>query len=126
MAAGVQVTMPAQHSVGSHQQPQTVQAGPGQLVQQRGQLGPIGRLEPDPLATELTVQHRQLMPQGEDLRVLVTVTARQQPQQRERVRDTQVRQSQQHEAASSRSHRRRSVGATLDQTKIKSETLRGL
>jgi hypothetical protein len=32
------------------------------------------------LPAELAVQYRELMPQGEDLRVLVAVTARQQPQ----------------------------------------------
>jgi hypothetical protein len=41
---------------------------------------------------ELALQHGQLVPQHEDLRVLVLVTARQQPQQREHVRDTQVGQ----------------------------------
>jgi hypothetical protein len=74
-------------------------------VQQRGQPGPIDRLEPDLLPVELALQHRELVAQRQDLDVLVAVTARQQPQQRERVRDTQVRQSQQHAAASSRSQR---------------------
>lgn len=52
---GMQVTVPAQHSVGPHQQPQTVQGRLRQLVQQRGQPGPIDRLEPDPLLAELAV-----------------------------------------------------------------------
>jgi hypothetical protein len=73
-------------------------------VQQRGQPRPIDRLEPDPLPVELALQHRELVTQREDLDVLVPVATRQQSQQRERVRDAQIRQSQQHEAASSRSH----------------------
>ncbi len=56
-----QVTMPAQHSVGPHQQPQAIQAGPGQRAEQRGQPGPIGQLELDPLPAELAVQHRELV-----------------------------------------------------------------
>jgi hypothetical protein len=76
-------------------------------VQQRGQPGPVGWIEPDSLPVELALQYRELVAEGEDLRVLVLVAARQQPRQRERVGDTQVRQSQQHEAASSRSHQRR-------------------
>jgi hypothetical protein len=61
MAAGIQVTVPTQDRVGPHQQPQTVQAGSGQPVQQRGQPGPIGWVEPDPLSVELAVQHRELV-----------------------------------------------------------------
>jgi hypothetical protein len=38
------------------------------------------------------MQHRELVAQREDLNVLVAVAARQQSQQRERVRDAQVRQ----------------------------------
>lgn len=37
---------------------------------------PISRLEPDPLPTELALQHRDLIPQGQDLRVLVAVITR--------------------------------------------------
>ena len=55
----------------------------------------IGRSEPDPLPVELALQHRELMAQRQDLHVLVPIAARQQPQQRERVRDAQVRQAQQ-------------------------------
>ncbi|MFC7534645.1 VOC family protein [Actinoplanes sp. GCM10030250] len=58
VAAGMQVTVPAQDRVGPHQQ---AQAGSGQRVQQRGQPCPIGRLEPDPLFAELTVQHGELV-----------------------------------------------------------------
>jgi len=62
-------------------------------------------LEPDPLAAEVALQHDDLMAQREDLGVLVPIGARQQPPPRERVRDTEVRQSKEHEAASSRGHR---------------------
>jgi hypothetical protein len=71
----MQVTVPAQDRVGSHQQPQVPQSRPGEPAEQRGQPCPVGRLEPDPLRVELALQNRELVPQGEDLRVLVTVTA---------------------------------------------------
>jgi hypothetical protein len=74
-------------------------------VQQRGQQRSIGRGEPDLLRAELALQHRDLVPQRQDFDVLVSITDRQQPQQRERVRHTQVCQSKEHERASSRSHR---------------------
>lgn len=90
-----------------------MQAASRELVQQRSQPGPIGRLEPDPLPVELAVEHRELVTQAEDLRVLVPVTARQQPQQCEHVRDPQIRQSKQHKATSSRSHQRRSAVSDL-------------
>jgi hypothetical protein len=50
-----------QDSVGPHQQPQTVQAGSGELVQQRGQPCSVGWFESDPLIAELAVQHRELV-----------------------------------------------------------------
>jgi hypothetical protein len=93
VAAGSQVTIPAQHRIRPYQQPQALQARSGQPVQQRRQTRPVGRVEPYPLPIKLTLQHRELMTQGEDLRVLVAVASRQQRQQRERVRDPQVRQS---------------------------------
>jgi hypothetical protein len=57
-------------------------------------------LEPDRLPAELALQYRELVPEREDLDVLVAIAAWQQPQQRERVGDAQVRQSKQHEPAS--------------------------
>jgi hypothetical protein len=75
-------------------------------MQQRGQPRPIDRCEPDVLPVELTLQHRELMPQREDLDVLVAVAAGQQSQQRERVGDAQIRQPEQHKAGSSLNHRR--------------------
>jgi hypothetical protein len=65
---------------------------------------PIDRLEPNLLPGELALQHRELVTQRQDLEVLVPVAVRQQSQQPKRVRNAQVRQSQQHEAASSRSY----------------------
>jgi hypothetical protein len=106
VATGKQVAVPAQDRVGPHQQSQALQAGLREAVQQCGQPCPVGWFETDP-PVELALQHSELMAEGEDLGVLVAVAARQQPQQRERVGDAQVRQSQQHEAASSRSHQRR-------------------
>jgi hypothetical protein len=79
VAAGVQVAMPAQHCVRADQQPYVLQRRPGQRVEQGGEPGPVGRFESDPLPTELALQHRKLMPQGQDLGVLVTVAAWQQP-----------------------------------------------
>jgi hypothetical protein len=61
VAARMQGTVPAQDGVGSYQQPQTVQAGSGQPVQQRGQPCPVGWLEPDRLSVELAVQYRELV-----------------------------------------------------------------
>jgi hypothetical protein len=74
-------------------------------VQQRGQECSVGWLESDLLWAEVALQHRDLMAQREDLGVLVPITARQQPHQCECVGDTKVGQSEEHEAASSRSRR---------------------
>ncbi|MGC9671303.1 hypothetical protein ACNTMW_32760 [Planosporangium sp. 12N6] len=98
--------MPLEDRVGPDQQPQTPQGRPWQRVQKRGQPRPIGRFEPDLLPAELALQHCELMTQRQDLNVLVAIAAWQQSQQREQVRDAQVRQSKEHESASSRSHRR--------------------
>ena len=48
------------------------------------------------LSGPLPLQDRELVTQREDLRVLVPVAHRQQPQQREHVRHTEIGQSQQH------------------------------
>ncbi len=66
------------------------------------QQRPVRLLEPDLLRAKLALHHGDLMAQREDLGVLVPITARQQPQQRERFRDTEICQSKEHEAASSR------------------------
>src|SRR4051812_28907243 len=47
------------------------------------------------LGAQLPLQHREPMAQREDLYILVAFAHRQQTQEGERIRDTQVRQSQQ-------------------------------
>ncbi|MET7766774.1 hypothetical protein ABZS71_34135 [Streptomyces sp. NPDC005393] len=69
-------------------------------MQQRSQERPIARREPDLVLAKLAFQHGDLVAQGEDLRVLVPIGHRQQAQHRERVRHTQVSQSQQHDRSS--------------------------
>ena len=98
MPAGDQVAVPAQHGLRPDQQPEPAQHVAGERVQQRGQQRPVSRSEPDLLAAQLPLQDRDLMAESEDLGVLVPVAHRQQPQQRERVRHAEVRQSQQHSA----------------------------
>jgi len=56
VSVGEEVTVPAQHCVGEYQQPQSLQTWFRGPVQQRGQPGPVGRVEPDPLAAELTLR----------------------------------------------------------------------
>jgi hypothetical protein len=107
VTAGEQVTMPTQDRIRLHQQPQPAQLGPGQMVQQCRQPRPVGPIEPHPLAIELALQDRELVPQGENLGIFIAVAAREQPQERERVRDPQIRQPQQHDPASSPSHQHR-------------------
>ena len=75
VAARDQVAMPGQDRVGVYQQPQAPQCRPGQRVKQSGQQRPVGGLEPDALATEVALQHADLMAQREDFRVLVATTA---------------------------------------------------
>ncbi|KUL43867.1 hypothetical protein ADL28_42100 [Streptomyces violaceusniger] len=71
-------------------------------MQQRRQERPIARREPCSITTELTLEHCDLMAEGQDLRILVPVAHRQQTQQRERVGHSQVGQSQQHGRSSCR------------------------
>jgi hypothetical protein len=61
-------------------------------VEQRGHKRAIGRREPDFVGRELALQHGDLVAQDEYLGVLSVITDREQAQQRERVRDTQVGQ----------------------------------
>jgi hypothetical protein len=62
-------------------------------VQQRRQQRPITSAEPRFLSTQLALQHRDLVAQDEDLGVLGPIAHRQQPQEREPVRHTEIRQS---------------------------------
>jgi hypothetical protein len=84
--------VPAQEGVWAYQQPQAAQGGPGESVQQRGQEDAICRGEADFLGSELALQHGDLVAQDEYLGVLIVITDREQAEQRERVRDTQVGQ----------------------------------
>ncbi|MFE5124199.1 hypothetical protein [Streptomyces sp. NPDC056669] len=65
-------------------------------MQQRCQECSIARRDTVLFFAELAFQHGDLVAQGEDFGVLVPVGHRQQTQHRERVRHTQVSQSQQH------------------------------
>ncbi|MFJ8026109.1 hypothetical protein [Streptomyces sp. NPDC096311] len=102
MAARDQIAVPAQHRVRTHHQPNPVQHLGGQAVRQRCQERAIAWREPNPLATEVALQHRDLMAQGEDLCVLVPIAHGQQAQHGERGRHGQVGQSQQHDRSSCR------------------------
>jgi hypothetical protein len=62
-------------------------------VEQNGQQRSIAGAEPDRPVAELTLQHGELVPQHQDLSVLVVVAAGEQPQQRNHVRDTKVGQA---------------------------------
>ena len=72
--------MPAQNRFGAHQQPDPAEQAAGEPVQQDGQERPVARGEPRPGRAQLPLQDRDLVAQHQDLRVLVPVTHRQQPQ----------------------------------------------
>jgi hypothetical protein len=95
-----QVAVPAQDGVRSHQQPQSAQHLAGQRREQGGEEGPVPGRELHPISAELPFQNGDLMPQSQNLCVLVPVPHRQQSQRGERVRDSQISQAQQHERSS--------------------------
>jgi hypothetical protein len=66
------------------------------------------------MSAELSLQHRDLVAQDEDLGVLVPITHRQPPKEREPVRDTEVRQSKQHDGPSGESRRAMSAPVHCD------------
>jgi hypothetical protein len=70
-----QISVPAQDGLGADQQPQPLQRGSGEPVEQGGQQRPVGGLEADPLVAELTLQHEELVAQHKDFGVLVVVAA---------------------------------------------------
>jgi len=72
VAARQHVPVPAQHRVRPDQQPEPAEHIAREPVQQGGQEYPVARPEPRP--------DHDLVPQHQDLRVLVPVTHRQQPQ----------------------------------------------
>jgi hypothetical protein len=65
-------------------------------VKECGEQRPVSRSEPQPRATELPLQYSDLVPQRQDLDVLVSVAHREQAEQGEGVRQAEVSQSQQH------------------------------
>jgi len=79
VAAAEEVAVPAQDGVRVDQQSESLQCRRAQWVQEGGQQCPVGRLEPDPLGGELSLQYGELVAQYEDLGVLVVVAAWQQP-----------------------------------------------
>jgi hypothetical protein len=91
------IAVPAEDGLRAHHHVQSPENLPREPVQQRGQQGPVGRGDPHPVRTELPLQDRELVAQREDLRVFVLAAHRQQPQQREHVRHTEVDRSQQHD-----------------------------
>jgi hypothetical protein len=62
VAAGDEVTVPAQDRVGPDLQPQIVQAARGDAMEQRGEPRPVGRFQPHSPLAELALQHRKLVP----------------------------------------------------------------
>lgn len=90
MAAWEQIAVPAQDRVRAYQKLQLAQHGARKLVQQCRQERPISRSEPHLLPTELPCQHRDLVPQGEDPDVLVSIARWQQAQHRKGVPHAQV------------------------------------
>lgn len=74
-------------------------------MEERRQKRPVARVEPDLLPVQLPFQNADLVAQSEDLDIFLPVAHRQQSQHRERVRHTQVRQSQQHDRSSCRANR---------------------
>jgi len=80
VAARQHVPVPAQHRVRPDQQPEPAEHIAREPVQQGGQEYPVARPEPRPDRAQLPLQDHDLVPQHQDLRVLVPVTHRQQPQ----------------------------------------------
>src|SRR5439155_23197705 len=81
-------------------------------MQQGGEEGALGRGEPDLPAVQLALQDADLVTESEDLGVLGAVAHGQQPRHRQRVRHTEVRQSQQHSPTSWPSNRQRSASTS--------------
>ncbi|GAA1913282.1 hypothetical protein [Streptantibioticus ferralitis] len=78
MALFDQVAVPSQHGVGLDQQPEPAQdlARQRQRHQQSGEEGPVFRGELHPVPAELPLRDRDLVAQGENLRVFVAVAHR--------------------------------------------------
>jgi hypothetical protein len=76
VAARQQIPVPSQHRIGAHQQPDPAEQATGEPVQQGGQERPITRGESRPGRAQLPLQDRDLVPQYQDLQVLVAVAPR--------------------------------------------------
>ncbi|MEU1630741.1 hypothetical protein ABZ746_36835 [Streptomyces sp. NPDC020096] len=76
MALLDQAAVPSQHGVGLDQQPELAHDLARQRHQQSGEEGPVFRTELHPIRTELPLKDHDLVPQGENLRVLVAVAHR--------------------------------------------------
>jgi hypothetical protein len=76
VAPGDEVAVPFDDRVGADQQPEAAQCRAGQRVEQGGQQCPVGRLESNLSRAEVALQHGELMPQREDLGILIPIIAR--------------------------------------------------
>jgi hypothetical protein len=76
VTCGDQVAVPAQHGLGTHQQPDPAEHGAGELVQQCGEQRPVRGGEPDPLAVQLALEDGDLVAEGEDFGILCPVAHR--------------------------------------------------
>jgi hypothetical protein len=77
VAAGEQVAVPAQHRVGTDQQPYPAEQAAGESVQQGSQERPVAGRESRLGCAQLPLQDRDLVPQHHDFRVFVAVADRQ-------------------------------------------------
>ncbi|WSE20289.1 hypothetical protein OG518_36305 [Streptomyces sp. NBC_01397] len=84
--------MPAQDGVRAHQQVEPSKLVHRQVVEQPGEQEPIARGEC--WLVDLALQDRELVPQHQDLDLLVAVAHRQQAYEREGVRHGEVGQAQ--------------------------------
>ncbi|WP_329582550.1 hypothetical protein [Streptomyces sp. NBC_01361] len=66
-------------------------------MEERPKERPVARVEPNLLPVQLPFPYADLVAQGQDLDIFLTVAHRRQSQPRERVRHAQVRRSQQHD-----------------------------
>jgi len=105
VSAGDDVAVPAKYRVWPYQQARPSQHLLWQAMEERRQERSVARVEPNLLSVQLPFQNADLVAQGQDLDIFLTVAHRQQSQHRERVRHTQVRQSQQHDRSSCRANR---------------------
>ncbi len=97
--------MPAQHRFRAYWQLKLTKRSQRGLVQQCREECPIGGEESQSSLAQLAFQHGDLVPQHQDLHVLVSVAHGQQTQQRERVGHSEVGQSKQRDRSSCRAYR---------------------